>query len=93
MHDDVPLSKWKLAVITDLLKEKDGLVRAAKIKMNGLETSRPIVKLYPLEVTMDIFSPESHESDGQSAYKNCDRPKREASERARQNIRDCLSLS
>ncbi|XP_053391449.1 uncharacterized protein LOC128554225 [Mercenaria mercenaria] len=42
VHDEGPRLRWKLA-------GNDGLVRAAKIKtVNGL-TTRPVVKLYPLE--------------------------------------------
>ena len=48
-------SKWKLAIITELINGNNGLVRAAKIRMNEIETTRPIVKIYPLEVTMNTF--------------------------------------
>jgi hypothetical protein len=51
-------SKWKLAIITELINGNNGLVRAAKIRMNEIETTRPIVKIYLLEVTMNTFSQE-----------------------------------
>ena len=47
-------TKWKLAIVTELIKGNDGLACSAKIWMNKLETTRPYVKLYPSEVTFDI---------------------------------------
>jgi hypothetical protein len=32
IHDDTPRIKWKLAVITDLVKGNDGHVRAASVR-------------------------------------------------------------
>ena len=93
VHDETPRSKWKLAVITELIHGNDGLVRSAKIKMNGTETNRPIVKLYPLEVNMDNYSHETNITDEHSTDVICDRPKRKASVKARQNIRDWLNAS
>ena len=61
--------------------------------MNGTETNRPIVKLYPLEVNMDNYSHETNITDEHSTDVICDRPKRKASVKARQNIRDWLNAS
>ena len=41
---------WKLAVVQDLVRGKDGLIRSAVIKTDTGITNRPIVKLYPLEI-------------------------------------------
>ena len=50
-HDDSPRIRWKLAVIENLIHRNDGLLSATRIKMaNRLIATRPIVKLYPLEV-------------------------------------------
>ena len=49
IHDETPRSRWKLAVVEELIQGKDGLTRAAKIRTNNGVTNRPIVKLYPLE--------------------------------------------
>ena len=52
IHDDVPRTKWKMAVIEQLIRGNDGNVRAATIRYNGGRTNRPISKLYPpLEVS------------------------------------------
>ncbi|XP_063442541.1 uncharacterized protein LOC134722840 [Mytilus trossulus] len=46
-----PRMMWKLAVIEDLITGKDEVVRAVKLRTsNGLITTRPIVKLVPLEI-------------------------------------------
>ena len=50
VHDNTSRMQWKLAVVEDLIKGNDGLVRAAHIRTANCRTTRPIVKLYPLEV-------------------------------------------
>ena len=42
---------WKLAVIEESIVGKDGLTRAVMIRPANGTTSRPIYKLYPLELT------------------------------------------
>ena len=51
VYDEGPRSSWKLAVIEDLIRGGDGLVRAAHIRTSTGYTNRPVSKLYPLEVT------------------------------------------
>ena len=52
IHDDGPRIGWKLAVVEDVVRGNDGLVRAAKLRTStGVTINRPIVRLYPLEVT------------------------------------------
>ena len=87
---EMKCSKWKLAIITELINGNNGLVRAAKIRMNEIETTRPIVKIFPLEVTMNTFSQEKSVSDEQSSN---NRPKCTVNIKARQNIRDWLNIS
>ena len=53
VQDDKPRVQWKLAVVEGLIEGRDGMVRAAHIRMDKLKTTRPIVKLYPLEVSDD----------------------------------------
>jgi len=51
-HDDTPRTTWKMAIVEDLIFGRDGLVRAraAHIRTANGITSRPIPKLYPIEV-------------------------------------------
>ena len=51
VYDEGPRSSWKLAVIEDLIRGGDGLVRAAHIRTSTGYTNRPVSKLYPLEVS------------------------------------------
>ena len=51
IHDDIPRAKWRMVVVEQLMRGKDGYVRAANIRYNGGRTNRLISKLYPLEVT------------------------------------------
>ena len=54
MHaGNVPRSSWKLAIVKNLLRGSDGLVRAAEIKTHSGVTNRSINLLYPLEVKTD----------------------------------------
>ena len=55
VHDDTPRITWKLAVIEELMKGKDGLVRAAKIRTSQGRTNRPIARLIPLEVSSNVI--------------------------------------
>jgi hypothetical protein len=64
VHNEGPRLEWKLAVIEKLIISPDGEFRAAEIRTAGGKTTRPISKLYPLEVseTIEISSP-STQSD------------------------------
>jgi len=50
IHNDIPRACCKLAVIDELIVGKDGLVWAVNIRTSTGITSRPITKLYPMEV-------------------------------------------
>ena len=51
VHNEGPRSTWKLAVIENLIRGGDGLVRAAHIHTSTGYTNQPVTKLYPLEIT------------------------------------------
>ena len=54
IHDNVPRNQWKIRIVTDLHKGKDGLVRSVSLRISsGNELLRPIEKLYPLEVSSE----------------------------------------
>jgi len=63
IHDDTPRIIWKLAVIEELLKGKDGLVRAANIRTALGRTNRPIARLIPLEVSSETTELNTTSSD------------------------------
>ena len=50
IHDDTPRIQWKLAIIEEINKGEDGLIRSANVKTSTGKTNWPITKLYPLEV-------------------------------------------
>lgn len=51
IHDDnLPRNRWLLGVVEDLIVGNDGQVRAARVKSRSGMTTRPIAKLYPLEL-------------------------------------------
>ena len=51
VHSEGPRLSWRLAVVKQLIKGNDGMIRAAHIRTSSGETSRPITKLYPLEIS------------------------------------------
>ena len=57
IYDESPRTQWKLGTIMELLTGNDSLTQAATLRTSsGLITSRPIVKLYPLEVLLTFSS-------------------------------------
>ncbi|XP_065893695.1 uncharacterized protein, partial [Dysidea avara] len=50
VHDDTPRATWRMAVVTDLIAGRDGLIRAAVIRTANGNTTGPITKQYPLEL-------------------------------------------
>ena len=75
--DMLPRSRWDMGVITELIPSKDGIVRSVGLRTNKGITNRPIVTLYPLEVSENECEYERDES--------CDineRPKRAAPKEA-----------
>ena len=45
---------WKLGVVRETIKGKDGIVRGARVKTANGELERPIQHLYPLELTCEV---------------------------------------
>ena len=88
IHDDcLPRSKWRLGLILDVYKGKDGLVRSASLRTSTGVTNRPISKLYPLEVqAIEKVSGDSVRTDGTLA--SASRPKRLAAQMARQRVKN-----
>jgi len=100
VHDDVPRLKWQLAVVTDLQRGQDDAVRSAIIRTSNGVTTRPIVKLYPLEVNVEMSTPEKDssvvldaEDSSPGTYKKLpSRPPRSAAIKARSHISDWTQI-
>ena len=93
IHDDKPRNTWELAIIEELIRGKDGLVRAANIRTKNGRANRPITKLYPLEISAEISkeqqkqSNDAEETDTRTiAENNSSRPERAAALGARNKI-------
>ncbi|KAI9557147.1 hypothetical protein GHT06_016954 [Daphnia sinensis] len=54
VHDEKPRKEWKLAVVENLIRSKNGEIRAANIRMAKGKTNRPISKLHPIKVSEPI---------------------------------------
>ena len=79
---------WKMAVVTDLVTGRDGLVRAATLRTANGTTNRPITKLYPLELNetetlTDVGTEEHCRTDSmESSESTVNRPQRKSAQRA-----------
>ncbi|XP_006823655.1 uncharacterized protein LOC102809203 [Saccoglossus kowalevskii] len=51
--DNKKRTLWDLAVVESIITGNDGITRAANIRTRNGKTNRPIVKLYPIEVSTD----------------------------------------
>ena len=65
-HEHLPRGQWKLGVVQEVLTGRDGVSRAAIVKVaaNDQQQStsrRPIQLLYPLEIHSDIYTTSSFE--------------------------------
>ncbi|CAG2249007.1 unnamed protein product [Mytilus edulis] len=87
VHDDKPRIKWKTAVVEEVVTGNDGLVRSAIIRTNSGRTSRPIVKLYPLEINEVTPSDEYMEEPNNEEIPTRTLPLRKASIRAKERIK------
>ncbi len=79
IHDEGPRLMWKLGRITGLYTGRDGLVRVAQLKTNTGTTTRPAVKLFPLEQDLDydpVDPPPEEPDDGEAVCYQ--RPPRQA---------------
>ncbi|VDI51706.1 Hypothetical predicted protein [Mytilus galloprovincialis] len=87
--DKLPKNRWNIAVVDELITGNDGFTRAAIIRTSAGRTSRPIVKLYPLEIRTNINNLDDKNDDTSNSTERLTRvlPKREASVRARENIK------
>ena len=77
--------------MSELVRGKDGLVRSAHIRTRKGETTRPIVKLFPLEEHVET----NNSSDGGDTTEpnTSNRVRRHASVKARDNIRKWINGS
>ncbi|XP_074653597.1 uncharacterized protein LOC141907755 [Tubulanus polymorphus] len=87
IHDDGPRLKWRLGVITELHRGKDGKVRNVSLKTARGHTNRALPKLYPLEVYASTdFASVSKYSATKTAGEANVRPKRAAAVAAEEKI-------
>ena len=72
---------WKLGKIIVLKKSDDGIVRSVTLKTENGEITRPIVKLYPLEICCD------KDDEPENMLQN-QKTKRKAAVKALENIQN-----
>ena len=62
IHDEGPRARWKMGKIIGLYPGGDGVVRVVQLKTSVGVITRPIVKLYPLELS-SVVEPEEAPGD------------------------------
>ena len=48
IEDNIPKGQWKMAVVEEVKRSLDGIVRSAVIRMNDRLYTRPVINLFPL---------------------------------------------
>lgn len=83
IYEELPRIKWTLAVVDKLNIGGDGLTRSAVVRTKNGLTSRPITKLYPLEICsyIDCVDNTSDENNIDCATTSCRKAKSVATEK------------
>ena len=84
-------NQWKLAVVTRLIKGRDGIVRAASLKTSKETLERAIQHLYPLELTCS--QPSSALSPTAPEFNYNARPRRDAAAAATVRVKQIAEQS
>ena len=95
IHDNVPRNpRWKIGVVTDLHKGKDGLVRSVSLRVSSdTELLRSIEKLYPFELSNE-HNVEGTEKEEKEAIADKQRPPvRPAAQKTIHRIREQSEMS
>lgn len=90
--DERDRNKWKLGIVEDLIKGRDGVVRVAKLRAGKSHLERAVQHLYPLELSCNIFKPEKIKQILRPEAKVF-RPKRDAAVAAEMRIQDTGTVS
>ncbi|XP_071160738.1 uncharacterized protein [Mytilus edulis] len=56
IHDETSRTTWNVGIIDKLIQGRDGFSRSAILRTKNGPTSRPISKLYPLELTSNEYT-------------------------------------
>ena len=80
--------KWKIGVVTDLIKGRDGIVRAAKLRVGTSCIERAVQHLFPLELSCDRRRDGTDDPTQLRAEAPVFRPSRDAAVAANLRIRD-----
>ncbi|XP_020900035.2 uncharacterized protein LOC110238687 [Exaiptasia diaphana] len=88
INNDTPRNQWRLGVITKLHLGKDSQTRAVSLRVsNGRILSRPIERLYPLEVRSSEESADPEREPDEATRLKGTRPKRAAAQAAAEKIK------
>ena len=86
--EDKNRGKWKIGVVTDLIKGQDGIVRAAKLRVRASCIERVVQHLFPLELSCDRRRDGTDDPTQLRAEAPVFRPSRDAAVAANLRIRD-----
>ena len=88
IHDNMPRNQWKIGVVTDLHKGKDGLVRSVSLRLSSGNTLLRPKKLYPLEVSSENNTQSIEKEDKEAITDKQRPPVRLAAQKAIHRIRE-----
>ena len=86
---------WKFGKVDELIPSKDGIIRAAKFRVQGdggkqVFLRRPIQHLIPLEVRAQLPTPEPEDPDNHPPVNNVEEETRRARPRRTAIAADCF---
>ena len=88
IYDEGPRNRWRLGQVSKLHFGQDGIPRVASLETAQGQLTRPLVKLYPLEISGEV-----KENPEDVTVNNTDtgtRPKRKTAQVAAENRRDLI---
>ena len=92
IHNEGKRDEWKLAVVENLIRSPDGLVRAADLRTSSGKTNRPINKLYPIEVTETKETVPVRSAAPETSLQSSRPARRAAAQKADQRIQALANL-
>jgi transposase InsO family protein len=88
IYDECPRQFWKMGLIVKLHKGQDGKIRSVDVKTKNGVFTRPLLKLYPLELEQ-VCNESNVEID--KPVVDHSRPIRKAAQKAASKIKQCLT--
>ncbi len=92
-EDNVKRGQWKMGVVEDLIKGKDGIIRGAKVRKAGGKNetlNRSVLKLFPLEIASTGYDKKEGKDASESKDKEVSMERSEGTNNNRIEDANCM---